>query len=132
LKAEVEILTSTLSVRTGATRDVDFSNYVFSNMPATHKVAIQYGKVSAESTDAAEESACENARKAHFRGPYETTYQEGSKQDWLSTSSLYQRMMTMFGAVEAIGYLPGCFVPSESESTGTADEKRAKGLMDNC
>jgi hypothetical protein len=74
-------------------------------MTATHDVAIQYGKLSAESTDTAKESACENARKAHFRGTYKTTYQERRRQEWQSTSSLYQRMMTMFGAVETIGYL---------------------------
>jgi hypothetical protein len=94
-------------------------------MPATHEVAIQYEEVSAESTDATEKSARESARKAHFRGTDKTTYQEERKQDWLSKSSLYEGMMSI-GGVEVIGCLPGYFVPSESESTSTADEKRAK------
>jgi hypothetical protein len=133
LKVAVEFLTSTLSARPGVTRNVKFSNHVFRNMP----VYIRGGDPIRENLYK-EYGRCQREEGAKAIGKH--TFEEltklltkkGECKTGLSTyyiklryaTDQYQKMITRLGASEHYGQLPGCFVPDESELTGTADEKR--------
>lgn len=112
---------------------------------STNNVAVQYGEVSAESPAAVRRKRL-SKRSVSTLSRHLRSYLLIKRREFktgLSTyyiklrtiTSLYQMMIAMLGAIEAIGFLPGCFVKSESELTGTAGEKRelqANTLTDAC
>jgi hypothetical protein len=124
MKVAVEFLTSTLSVVPGFTRHVHFSNHVFRRIPIYQRgdeVSIQYMKVSTERKDAV---SSDEALKSHTFEALTKLLTKGRYKSGLFTLSVYQKI-TKLVAIEGIGFLQGYFVPSESASTGTADEKPA-------
>jgi hypothetical protein len=132
LKVAVEYLISTLPVLRGRTRNFRFANHVFRNMPLYKR-----GGDSARLVIYREYGSCQ--KKAGVKALGKHSFEEltrllttkGEIKTGLSTyyiklryaTSLFQKMITRLGTIEGIGYLPGRFVPSESEVTGTAEKK---------